>query len=530
MSYLSIVLVVMVLHYETTLRYGYRNHVNILFPFPYPKRGRTLAPATSRLHIPSADLVRSRRHILQPNACRALSLLDIQLISTHNDLLMQDLLHVRTTLSLLDGTEQDIHVLKLEALGLLDEEEDEGAHAEAEDAEHDEGAVADVVHGAGRDLGDAEVEEPLGGGAHADAVGAQPRGEDLGEVDPGDGAPGGRVPDHVQVDHDDHGDGGGRHDVDVGGRVRVQHGGEDEHHGHHPGGAGDEGLAPAQLVDADEEEDGRGGDLDGAVDARGEQRRVGLGHADGLEDLGRVVANAVGARELLPEHDAEAVDEAPAVARREALAPAHALRLRQLLLDGRLDLRDLLHDLGVRGGLAAHVGQRGGGLFDAAAGDEPARGLLQEPQADEQEAAGDELDGDRDAPLLGGLGDVQRDAVVQPVRKGRADDQELLEEAGDAPAHARRAVLRHEDGRDAAHAADAQARDDPPAIDLPDGVLGADLDGRAHEEHQREAHQREPSPEAFVQEGRPDGPEEAARRQERHHVRRHLRVVRVGEA
>lgn len=69
-------------------------------------------------------------------------------------------LDIQTPLLRIHGTEKYVNVLELQALGLLDKEEDEDAHAEAEHAKHDECAPADVVDGCGGELCDAEVEEP----------------------------------------------------------------------------------------------------------------------------------------------------------------------------------------------------------------------------------------------------------------------------------------------------------------------------------------------------------------------------------
>lgn len=48
-----------------------------------------------------------------------------------------------------DRAEQHVDLLERELLRLRDEEQDEGRHAEAEAAEHDERAPADVVDGHG---------------------------------------------------------------------------------------------------------------------------------------------------------------------------------------------------------------------------------------------------------------------------------------------------------------------------------------------------------------------------------------------
>jgi hypothetical protein len=62
----------------------------------------------------------------------------------------------------------------------------------------------------------------------------------------------------------------------------MEHGADDEHHGHHPGGAEEEGFSTTKFVDADEEEDACSADFDGAVDTGGEEWGVGFGDADGL--------------------------------------------------------------------------------------------------------------------------------------------------------------------------------------------------------------------------------------------------------
>ena len=200
----------------------------------------------------------------------------------------------------------------------------------------------------------------LSGGGHADAVGSETVGEDLGDVDlgwwmvlvakrsrqgilylthPWHGSPRRRVSNDVEVDHDDHTDGRRGDVVRLGvGRVSVQHRADDVHHGHHPQGADQQRLPASEALDAQPQEQAGRDDLDSAVDAGGEQRRVRLGHAHRLEDLRRVVADAVRARELLAEHEPEAREEAVAHAWLQAFLPRHALGHVQFLLDGCADL------------------------------------------------------------------------------------------------------------------------------------------------------------------------------------------------
>jgi len=118
--------------------------------------------------------------------------------------LVQHTLNISSTNLSIHSAEQDLHILEGAALSLLDKEPDEGEVGSAEDTEHEEDLPADVVDGAGRHVGNGEVKEPLRGGGETDAVGAETGGEDLGDVDPWDGSPGGGVADDEEVDHDNH--------------------------------------------------------------------------------------------------------------------------------------------------------------------------------------------------------------------------------------------------------------------------------------------------------------------------------------
>jgi len=117
---------------------------------------------------------------------------------------MKHTLHISSTHISIHSPEKDLHILESPAFGLLDEEVDKDKVGSAEDAKHEEDAPANVVDGAGCHVGDGEIEEPLGGGCHTHTVGSETRWEDLGDVDPGYGAPGCGVADHIEVDHDYH--------------------------------------------------------------------------------------------------------------------------------------------------------------------------------------------------------------------------------------------------------------------------------------------------------------------------------------
>lgn len=312
--------------------------------------------------------------------------------------------------------------------------------------------------------------------------------------------------------------------------MRDEHGADDEHHGHHPVAAADEGLLAAEAVDADEQEDGRGDNLDGAVDAGREERAVRRRHADRLEDLGGVVADGVGAAELLPKHDAEGEEEALADAGEEDLAPGDALGGVELLFDGRPDLGHFLHNHGVVDVFGADVGEGGDGLLMSTLLTEPTWTLLEKAESDEHQATGDQLDADGDAPLTSAGGDAKGDAVVEPVGERRTDDQELLEETGNPSPNLGRRVLRDVDRHDGAHASDTQTGDDAAAVDLADGVRRARLHRRADHEDGAEAHESGFAAVLFVDEGGGDGAEEAAGGEEGDDVGADGGVLGVGEA
>lgn len=350
------------------------------------------------------------------------------------------------------------------------------------------------------------------------------------EVDPWSWTPRGRISDHVQVDHRHHGDRCFGDDVAV--RVRWvsgQYRADDEHHAGHPDSAADQTVLAAPEVDTDEQEDQGRHDLDRAVHTRREEGRVGLADANRLENLGRVVSDAVGTGELLPEHDAEGQEETVAVALAQRLFPGDALGGRQLLFQRGPDLGNFLLDHFAVGGLVSDVRQRLDCLLVPALLHEPPGRFREEEEPNQHEATRDELNRNGDPPLLGALGNMERNAVVQPEGKGAADHEEFLEQACHPTTDLRRTVLTDEHGRDTGHAADTQTGHHTAAVDHPDVVVCADLERRAEQKHDGEEHQRIPTPDAVVQDGSKDGTEEAACREERHHIGGDLGILAGGE-
>ena len=95
------------------------------------------------------------------------------------DDLVHHVLDISLSLLSLDGSENDVHIFKSAALGLLDEKEYEDAVGHTEDAEHDECFPANVVDRAGCHVCDGEVEQPLSRGCHTDTVGPKACWEDF---------------------------------------------------------------------------------------------------------------------------------------------------------------------------------------------------------------------------------------------------------------------------------------------------------------------------------------------------------------
>jgi hypothetical protein len=100
-------------------------------------------------------------------------------LSMFKVLLLQGGLHISLSLNLIDSSKHKVHLFQSLALGLLQEEGDEDTHASAEASEHDESLPSNGVDGAGSDLRDDEVEEPLSGSSEADTIRAKTSGEDL---------------------------------------------------------------------------------------------------------------------------------------------------------------------------------------------------------------------------------------------------------------------------------------------------------------------------------------------------------------
>lgn len=148
-------------------------------------------------------------NVLQPRMRRAILRILILLHKT----LVHHGLNISTALVLIDTAKQDIHFLQTLPRRLLNKEERPEPHTKGEAPEHNERLPSNIRYRTWRKLRNTEVKQPLRSSTQTDTVRAETGGENLGEVDPGDGTPRGGVADDEEVDHGDHGDGGLRHVV-----------------------------------------------------------------------------------------------------------------------------------------------------------------------------------------------------------------------------------------------------------------------------------------------------------------------------
>lgn len=321
----------------------------------------------------------------------------------------------------LSNTEQVIHLLERNTLGLRNEEPNEEEHGEAERAVDQESAIAALAHSSqhiGRSTGHDKVEKPLRGRRKGDVHGPQPRGRDLGDVDPAAWSPSELEEGGEQEDAHERKVAGGRHGL-------ADHGRGDAHvdaHVEHGCALGDrgpeQGAAAAEGVGGEEEEGGAGDHFDDAVDAGGEEAGFGGVEAKVLEDLGSVVwlgvslvlkrgeskkgrltVDGIGTGHLLADHQADRDESTLAVARNE---PHFPLEVHEgstadqspLVLELFPNLTEFMADVVVVSWQLAQVCEDSFGVFPSVGLCEPTRRFLAQEHADEEgdgrESLGDE--------------------------------------------------------------------------------------------------------------------------------------------
>ena len=125
---------------------------------------------------------------------------------------------------------------------------------------------------------------------------------------------------------------------------------------------------------------------------------------------------------------------------------------------------------------------------------------------------------------------MQRHTIVEPVSKGRTDDQELLEKTSDAATDFSGAVLSDVDGCDAGHATNTETSNETTDIDLADVVERRDLDNCADEEDECESQERFLATKPIVGKRGEDCTEEAACCEQGNNILGDMGVCLAGES
>ncbi|EGX90741.1 hypothetical protein CCM_07161 [Cordyceps militaris CM01] len=341
-------------------------------------------------------------------------------------------------------TKELVHLLERQALSFGDEEVDKDAHEEAKAAKHEIHAVPGAAHGAlhgEHGSSGNEVEEPLSGSGDGDVEGTQAGGGNFADEDPACRAPAELKRCRPQVNAGDGNvaKGGNGLTFDRGLHAAVD--ADDEEDDTLRAGGGDEAPPTAERIGDEEQEEGAADDLDDAIDAGGKQRRVGGVHAQIGKDSTQISGfldmvawwtyNGIDAGELLADHEHDGDEGAVAVAGDEEHFAKESLG-RAAAGQAPLNLELVGHFLylslhvGVRGGQVSESRECRGGLFPVVLLGEPAGGFGREGHADDEENGRERLEGERD-DILGGGGDVEKTAIIDPAREGDHDAKHVKE-------------------------------------------------------------------------------------------------------
>ena len=337
-----------------------------------------------------------------------------------------------------------------------------------DEMEHQEDGVrppANIFQRDGRRVGVDETSHPGHEALERHALGADVVVQHLGRVQRLQRCPGETPHDAVEEDHRDERVPRARADVPVGfGRDHVD---RDVDHPREEGAPEEQGSA-AERVDGEGPRDAAEEGEDGVQRVEQELLRAPC-DADVFQDHGHVVADHGAADELREhrdEHDQpDPVQRRPGVEEKAVVVPAPGEQL-GLEVDAQLDLVALeLDDGGVGIVVAVVLGQDGAGLVRLGRRVQVSRGLGDGVDQSDDDEGGDRLDDDRDAPgpvrghvagAVGGPGRRQRPDVV-------ADD---VVQAAEETAPAGEGHFDEVDGRGRHGDGDAQADEEPPALEL----------------------------------------------------------------
>ena len=226
----------------------------------------------------------------------------------------------------------------------------------------------------------------------------------------------------------------------------------------------------------------------------------------------------------------------------------HTVGGANLLINSGADFGHLGEDLNAVCGFTAHVGKRLKGAVVIALLHQPSWRFVEKEEADQHESAWDDLNCNRDSPLLRRRFDVERDAVVEPVGDHDTEDDELLEQTRDTATHVGGRVFCDKDGGDTCHATDANwyrsssamihhtrsrlltSSNDTSTVDLANVVMSTSLYGSTYQEDDSVEDKGSLASEAVIQKGGEDGAEEGTGSQQTDDVGRDVSVLRAGES
>jgi len=247
------------------------------------------------------------------------------------------------------------------------------------------------------------------------------------------------------------------------------------------------------------------------------------------------VADRVLARPLLEGEHGESHDEADGVALGENLAPGGTSGLLLFLADSGLDFGKLELDILVVDGSLADPGKVLEGLLIAVLGRKPTRRLLEERKKHHHDSDGDELETDRNTPLLGTGVLHERDTVVDPegnlgrvLDLARADlcssthsnteDDNNLEHASDATTDLLGSNLRRVGGANHGHDSDTEASDETSNVELVETAEACGLNDTANDEDDTSDHESHLTSQAVLHGSTENGTEERTTLENRDNV------------
>lgn len=335
-------------------------------------------------------------------------------------------LGIRTMIA---SSEQHVNLLEFDLPGLGYEKVDEDGEEDVDTGEHVKCVEAALGKEGREELLHNGIGDVLRLRSHADGLGADVHGEDLGGPDPGSGAPRRLVKEDEEEEEEDDGDGDG---VRLGAAWEIRgfgaNGGDGEHAGCHADCAGNEQETTAKAISCPSGVEGEE-DTAGGVEGVDEGDGVGVGE-DLFVDNGRVGIEGSLAGDLLAGVDDEGDHETLAdglVLPQGRVGAGDCLGLE---LNGFADLEKL--ELNLLLGATDSTERPASVVLTTAVLHVPAGGLWAECHHPDDEERSEELKDDDSPPVpLTQVGLVLGACVVDPVGNEGTDRVESLPERHD---------------------------------------------------------------------------------------------------